>query len=174
MNNDRKIVALYARVSTGRQEQEATIESQIDELKLKIAQDANILPDENIFIDDGWTGELIARPDLDRMRDAAVVGKFTSLYVYDRGRLSRRFAHQEVIIEELKDHDVSFISLHDTKADTPEEKVLQAMQGVFHEYERVKIIERMRRGKLYKAKNGIVINGSALYGYKYIKKKSNQ
>ena len=44
------------------------------------------------------------------------------------------------------------------------------MQGVFHEYERVKIAERMRRGKLYKSRNGILINGQALYGLTYIKK----
>jgi len=41
---------------------------------------------------------------------------------------------------------------------------------VFHEYERVKIAERFRRGKLYKARQGVLINGSALYGYNYIKK----
>lgn len=170
MENDKRIVAIYARVSTGRQEQEATIESQLDEVKRKIAEDGHILPDENIFTDDGWSGELIARPDLDRMRDFALTGKFSALYVYDRGRLSRRFAHQEIIIEELRDKDIEFISLHDTKADTPEERVLQAMQGVFHEYERIKIVERMRRGKLFKARNGIVISGDALYGYKYVKK----
>ncbi|MDO8340451.1 MAG: recombinase family protein [Candidatus Woesebacteria bacterium] len=170
MNDDRKIVAKYARVSTGSQENEQTIESQLDEVKNKIIQDGHILPDENIFVDDGWSGELIQRPDLDRMRDSSGMGKFSALYVYDRGRLSRRFAHQEVLIDELIDKEISFVSLHDTNATTPEEHALQAMQGVFHEYERVKIVERMRRGKLYKARNGIVINGSALYGYKYIKK----
>ena len=82
MENDKKIVAIYARVSTGRQEQEATIESQLDEVKRKIIEDGHILPDENIFIDDGWSGELIARPDLDRMRDFALTGKFSALYVY--------------------------------------------------------------------------------------------
>lgn len=164
------IAALYARVSTGRQEQEQTIEAQIDEIKARIVADDNVLPPENIFIDDGWTGEILQRPRLDAMRDAAVEGKFQALYVYDRGRLSRRFAHQEIIIEELTDKGTRFVTLHDVKAETPEEKVLQAMQGVFHEYERIKIVERMRRGKLFKAKQGILINGSSLYGYNYIKK----
>ena len=50
---------------------------------------------------------------------------------------------------------------------------MQAMQGVFHEYERVKIAERMRRGKLYKAKNGTIINGEPLYGYKFIRRSPN-
>lgn len=35
---------LYARVSTGRQEQEATVESQLAEVKAKIEADGNVLP----------------------------------------------------------------------------------------------------------------------------------
>lgn len=162
-------VALYARVSTGRQENEQTIESQLDEVKKKIIEDKNTLLPQNIFIDDGWSGEMIARPSLDMMRDSAKENRFEAIYVYDRGRLSRTFAHQEIIIEELNDRDIKFISLHDVLADTPEARVLQSMQGVFHEYERIKIIERMRRGKMYKAKNGVIINGQALYGLKFVR-----
>jgi site-specific DNA recombinase len=162
--------ALYARVSTGRQENEETIDSQIDEIKARISLDGNVLSLENIFQDDGWTGEMLIRPGLDAMRDAATSGLFDILYVYDRGRLSRVFAYQEIILEEIIDRGIEFVTLHDVKAETPEERVLQAMQGVFHEYERVKIAERMRRGKLYKARNGVLINGHSLYGYNYIKK----
>lgn len=164
------IAGMYGRVSTGRQENEATIESQLDEVIRRVANDGNTLPKENIFTDNGWNGEMLARPSLDKMRDAAKEGKFEILYVYDRGRLSRTFFHQEIVIEELSDRDIRFVSLHDINAITPEEKVLQSMQGVFHEYERVKIAERFRRGKLYKARQGILINGQALYGYTYIKK----
>jgi site-specific DNA recombinase len=166
--------ALYARVSTGRQENEQTIESQLDEVKRRITEDGNVFLPQNIFIDDGWSGELLARPSLDKVRDMAREGSFEVLYVYDRGRLSRTFAHQELIIEELTDKGIKFVSLHDIQADTPEGRVMQAMQGVFHEYERVKIAERMRRGKLYKAKNGVIINGDPLYGYKYIRTNPNE
>ena len=164
-----KRAALYARTSTGRQEQEQTIKSQIAEIEARIKQDGNILLDKHHYIDDGWSGELLARPALDQLRDSAKRNEFDILYVYDRGRLSRKFAYQELVIEELTDLGIEFITLHDVKAETPEERVLQAMQGVFHEYERVKIAERVRRGKLYKAKNGIIINGTPLYGYKFIR-----
>jgi site-specific DNA recombinase len=164
------IAGLYARVSTNRQEHEETIESQIDEIKKRIEEDGNILSPEHIFKDDGWTGEMLQRPGLDAMRDAAMLGQFQVLYVYDRGRLSRMFAYQEIILEEILDKDIQFVTLHDVQAQNAEERVLQAMQGVFHEYERVKIVERMRRGKLFKARAGIIINGDALYGYRYIRK----
>lgn len=164
------IAALYARVSTARQEEQETIDSQIEEIKKRILEDENVLTSENIFTDDGWTGEMLQRPGLDAMRDAAIAGIFQVLYVYDRGRLSRVFAYQEIILEELIDRDIKFVTLHDIKAETPEERVMQAMQGVFHEYERVKIAERMRRGKLYKTRNGVLINGHSLYGWDYVKK----
>lgn len=170
VNTQPLIAALYARVSTARQEEQETIDPQIDEIKEKIKADGNILPPENIFQDDGWTGEMLQRPGLDAMRDAAQEGRFQVLYVYDRGRLSRVFAYQEIIIEEIINKGIEFVTLHDVKAETAEEKVLQAMQGVFHEYERVKIVERMRRGKLFKSRNGVLINGHSLYGWNYIKK----
>lgn len=170
VSNQPLIAALYARVSTGRQENEETIDSQIDEIKTRIELDGNILSPQHIFKDDGWTGEMLQRPALDAMRDAAMTGAFQILYVYDRGRLSRVFAYQEVILEEILNKDIKFVTLHDVQAQTAEERVLQAMQGVFHEYERVKIAERMRRGKHYKAKAGVIINGDSLYGYRYIRK----
>lgn len=166
----KKIAAYYARVSTARQEEQETIDSQLEELRARIIADGHTLPTENMFQDDGWTGEMLERPGLDAMRDAATDGKFEILYVYDRGRLSRIFAYQEIIIEEITNKGIEFVTIHDMQARTPEEHVLQAMQGVFHEYERVKIVERFRRGKLHKARSGILINGQALYGYRYIKK----
>jgi len=164
------IAALYARVSTGRQEQEETIESQVSEIKSEVESRGYYLPEENIFVDDGWPGEILERPDLDGMRDSAQDGKFQILFVYDRGRLSRDFVHQEIVIRELFSNEISFESLHDVEAKDDTGRLMQSVMGIFHEYERVKIAERMRRGKLYKAKKGILINGHAKYGWKYIPK----
>ena len=93
-NKSPLVAAIYIRVSTGRQENEETIDSQLDEVKKRVMADGNVIPEENIFKDDGWTGEMLQRPGLDAMRDAASVGKFQVLYVYDRGRISRVFFHQ--------------------------------------------------------------------------------
>lgn len=160
--------AIYARVSTERQKEEATIESQIAEVRRVVEEAGDILQPDHIYMDDGYTGELLARPALDRMRDAARARAFDVVYVYDRGRLSRRFAHQELILEELADHDIAFVSLHDAPAATPEEQVLQAMQGVFHEYDRIRIIERFRRGKLHKVRSGRILGYIARFGYTYV------
>lgn len=165
-----KKAAFYVRVSTGRQEKEATAESQIDEIEKRIIADGNMLLPQCKYVDDGWSGEILARPACDLMRDAAKRKDFDVLYVYDRGRIARIFAYQEIVIEEIEDAGVEFVTLHDLQATTPEEHVMQSMQGVFHQYERVKIAERMRRGKLYKTRSGELLGYNAPYGYTYIPK----
>jgi hypothetical protein len=54
--------ALYARVSTDAQQKEATIESQLFELKKQIAAAGHELVKE--YIDDGITGTVLDRPAL--------------------------------------------------------------------------------------------------------------
>ena len=52
---------------------------------------------------------------------------------------------------------------------TPEDEMLLQRQGMFAEYERAKIMERNRRGKLHRAKGGSVnVLSNAPYGYRYV------
>ena len=57
--------------------------------------------------------------------------------------------------------------------DSPESKMLLGMQGLFAEYERAKIMERTRRGKLHRAREGALVGGHAPYGYRWVKKSEN-
>lgn len=164
-----KISALYARVSTQGQEKEQTINSQIAEIEAKAKQDGNTVGTNLHFIDEGWSGELLARPALDDLRDAIKNKLFEVLYIYDLGRLSRNFLNQLILKNEIEESGIKFISLHDINAENPEGVLAQNVMGLFHEYERIKITERMRRGKLYKSKNGILFGWQAPYGYIYEK-----
>lgn len=165
-----KIAAYYARVSTNRQEKEATIESQIAELEERIKQDGNVLGKNQKFADNGWSGDLLARPALDAMRDSAAEKEFEVLYFWDRDRIARKYAYQEIILEELQEAGVEVVDLHASEVKTPEDKILLGFKGLFAEYEKTKIAERMRRGKLFKAKSGKIVHGPAPFGYKYIPK----
>lgn len=102
------------------------------------------------------------------MRQDAREKKFDILYVYDRGRLARKFVYQEIVIEELANLDITFKSLHDINGKTPEEQLMGSVMGVFHEYERLKITERFRIGKLNKVRAGKLLGYQAPYGYDYI------
>lgn len=164
------IAALYARVSTTDQEEQETIKTQLDDLYERIKEDGNILSPDNEYKDDGWTGTILERPALDAMRDAAEGGKFQILYVYDRGRIARRYLYQEMVLEELEKVGIRFVTLHDRAILNDEDRLMQGFQGLFAEWERTKILERTRRGRLRKAKEGILMSGQPLYGYTRVPK----
>src|SRR5262249_39558300 len=54
---------------------------------------------------------------------------------------------------------------------TPEGKLTLNMLGLFSEYERAKIMERMTRGRLHRLRKGeMSSSGHRIYGYHYVKK----
>jgi site-specific DNA recombinase len=163
-------IGLYARVSSEKQAQEKTIESQIScIIDYSNSVGERIDPDLH-FIDDGISGAYLERPGLDKLRDKALLGEVTKVYILSPDRLSRKSAHQVLLIEEMKRLGVSFSFVNRQIGDTPEDQMLLQIQGIVAEYEREKILERSRRGKLYAAKRGKVnVLGGAPYGYHYKK-----
>jgi site-specific DNA recombinase len=161
--------AIYARVSSDRQAQEQTIDSQVSALRERVARDGHTLQNELCFLDDGVSGASLRRPALERLRDLAYVGGFQKLYVHSPDRLARNYAHQVVVVEELMKQGIKLEFLNRPIGVSPEEDLLLQMQGMFAEYERAKIMERCRRGKRHAASRGSVsILGKAPYGYRYV------
>jgi site-specific DNA recombinase len=159
--------ALYARVSTENQKDEETVQNQLSEVRRTITEHGNTLLESCEYIDEGWSGAILERPSLDLMRTDAHDKKFDILYVYDKGRLARIFFHQEIVIDELRQLGIEFHSLHDINGVSPEEKLMGGVMGMFHEYERMKISERFRIGKLNKVRSGKLLGYQAAYGYDY-------
>jgi site-specific DNA recombinase len=165
-----KTAALYARVSTDKQEKEQTVQSQIDALQRAARERGYAIPAELIFVDEGYSGARMDRPALDRLRDLAAETAFHAVLIYSPDRLARQYAYQVVVMEELKRHGCEVVFVNHDFGNTPEQQMLLQMQGVFAEYERALIKERMRRGNLYAASQGRVNWGVAPYGYRYIRK----
>lgn len=159
-------VAIYARVSSERQEQDATIDSQIASLR-ELAQKQNDTVVE-VYRDDGYSGELLARPSLDRLRDDAAKKLFDRVLILAPDRLARKLSYAEVVADELQRHGVTIQYLNFKNDGTAEGDLLLGVMGKFAEYEKAKILERSRRGKLHKARMGQVVTGQAPYGYRYV------
>src|SRR5438105_2090470 len=68
--------ALYARVSGGEQEKQATIESQLAELRRAVQRCGGRIVAE--YIENPYTGTVRRRPALDRLMAAAWAGTFTT------------------------------------------------------------------------------------------------
>ena len=166
-----KTAAIYARVSSERQKEEQTIQSQTAAL-LEYAQcEGYIVPQEWIFEDEGYSGANLVRPGLERIRDLAAEGQLETILVHSPDRLSRKYAYQVLLLEEFSRHGAEVIFLKSVRGNTPEEQLLLQFQGMIAEYERAQIIERSRRGKRHKAQCGSVnVLSGAPYGYRYVKK----
>jgi site-specific DNA recombinase len=95
-------VALYIRVSTGRQQQQQTIEQQLARLRDYVATQPDWHLDEaHIYRDDGYSGAKLNRPGLDRLRDQAALAVFERVLITTPDRLARNDVHQMLVIEEL-------------------------------------------------------------------------
>jgi site-specific DNA recombinase len=164
-------VALYARVSSDQQSEAKTIESQVADLRTRIAETGATLSAELEFIANGYSGATLIRPALERLRDVAAAGGIDHLYVHCPDRLARNYAHQVLLLEEFLRAGVEVIFLNREVGQTPEDQLLLQVQGMIAEYERAKILERSRRGKRHGAQTGKVsVLGGAPYGYRYVTK----
>ena len=162
---------IYARVSSERQREEHTIESQVEALIEHAQAEGYIVPSDWIFKDEGYSGSTLVRPGLERLRDLACEGQIATLLIYSPDRLSRKYAYQVLLTEEFSRNGVDVVFIKSPKATTPEEELLLQFQGMIAEYERAQIIERSRRGKRHRAKAGSVsVLSGAPYGYQYVKK----
>ena len=82
-------VALYVRVSTLRQAQAQTFEQQLDRLKAHVQANGWSVSEQNVFLDDGYSGSSLKRPGLDRLRDKVAAAEFDLLLITSPDRLAR-------------------------------------------------------------------------------------
>ena len=166
-----RIAAIYARVSSDQQREEGTIASQTAALiEFAKAHDLEV-PKEWIFEDAGYSGATLERPGLERVRDLAAEGQIQVVLVHAPDRLSRKYAYQILLIEELDRHGVETLFLKAPQGTSAEDQLLVQFQGMIAEYERAQILERSRRGKRHRARAGEVsVLSGAPYGYRYVRK----
>jgi len=160
--------AVYARVSTERQERQQTIDSQLATLRAWAEAEGHDLNDRHVFRDEGYSGSRLDRPGLDALRDAVRDREVEILAVLTPDRLARRYAYQVLLLEEFRRAGCAVGFLNRAISDDPGDQLLLQIQGAVAEYERALLSERFRRGKLQKARAGQFIGVHAPYGYRYL------
>ena len=131
---------IYARVSTGEQ----TTENQTLELK-KVAErnDWNI---EAIY-EDTISGAKAKRPELDKLLKGVIRKDFDVVMVWDVSRLGRSLQHLVTLLSEFHAKDINlYIHQQGLDTTTPSGKAMYGMLGVFSEFERSMIQERVKAG----------------------------
>lgn len=166
--------AVYPRVSSERQKNEGTIESQLDDIFTYIEKRYPWVKREDVTIykDEGWPGTTLDRPGMDNLRADLRDDKWDVLICYDQDRIARDPYLQLIILEEIeKFGKVLDFCTTDAPSVTNEDSLMMfEFRGVMAKYERVRSLGRFRIGKLRKARSNKVLLSVPPYGYDLVKK----
>ncbi|GAA5110117.1 recombinase family protein [Haloechinothrix salitolerans] len=157
-------VGIYTRRSTDDENQPYTIEVQDERLDSYVASQ----PGWQValrFSDDA-SGGTTKRPGLQRALHAVRAGLIDVLLVYRVDRFSRNLRDTVTLLDELDKHGVVFRSATEPfDTSTPMGRMLVQMLGMFAQFERDSIIERVIAGMERKAAKGLWKGGRRPFGY---------
>jgi site-specific DNA recombinase len=107
--------------------------------------------------DPGQSGASLERPGMDRVRDLVSAGGVSVVLAQDRDRFAREPAYHYLLRREFEEHGTKIRALNDRGDDSPEGELKDGILDQLAKFERAKTVEKTRRGKLRKAREGKVI-----------------
>ena len=164
--NDRAVT--YARVSgDDRVKDGRNLSGQLDICREHALKKGYQIVAELSEDDRGASGVSFELPALNQALEMAKNGEFDILVVREIDRFARSLAKQLIIEQEFRRYGVQIEYVMGEYPDTPEGSLNKNIKAVIAEYERLKINERMVRGRRQKIKAGnVIIHGKPPYGYR--------
>src|SRR5919112_5335085 len=151
-----KRAILYARVSTDEQARSGySLAQQLEALRAYCEREGYEVLEE--VQDPGQSGASLERPGMDRVRDLVAEGGISVVLAQDRDRFAREPAYHYLLRKEFEEHGTKIRALNDRGDDSPEGELTDGILDQLSKFERAKIAERSRRGKLRKAREGKLI-----------------
>ena len=168
-----KKAALYIRVSTEAQREEGySIDAQKQMLEAYCVSRG--INEYEHYIDGGYTGSNIDRPELQRLINDAKTGTIDCVIVYKLDRLSRSQKDTLYLIEDIfNPRNVDFTSINEhMDTSTPMGRLMLGILSAFAQLERENIRERTRMGMRERVKSGLWMGGGRIpFGYDYDKER---
>ena len=125
-------------------------------------------------VDPGQSGASLERPGMDRVRDLVAAGGISVVLAQDRDRFAREPAYHYLLRREFEEYGTKLKALNDRGDGSPEGELTDGILDQLAKYERTKIAERTRRGKLHRAREGkIVPTHTADYGFEFNTNRDN-
>lgn len=164
--------AIYIRVSTDAQFEEGySVDAQKEQLTAYCVSKG--MKQYDYYIDGGWSGSNIERPEMERLINDVKAGEISHVIVYKLDRLSRSQKDTLYLIEDLfMPNNVDFVSLTESlDTSTPMGRAMIGILAAFAQLERENIRMRTRMGMLERVKEGYWMGGGRVpFGYDYDKK----
>ncbi len=158
---------IYARVSTDEQARHGySIRQQLERGRGWAAEEGREVLAE--ITDPGQSGATLERPGMDWIRDRVAQGGVGVVWAQDRDRIAREPAYLYLLGREFDEHGTKLRAGNDRGDDSPEGELTNGILDQLAKFERAKIAERSRRGRLRKAREGKLLrNSRPHYGFKH-------
>jgi len=164
-------IAIYVRVSTDEQRDKGhSITAQISKAEAIIKNQFDNEP-ATLYDDAGYSAKDLNRPNMKQLIIDITEQKIDTLIFYSLDRISRNLNDLMYFLHHAETHKCQLLCItQDIAYDTPEQRMLVLMQGVFAQFEREKISERTKNGLVGGFEKGHYILSGAPYGYNKINK----
>ena len=164
--SDKRITALYARLS--RDDEKEGVSGSIQNQKVileKFAKD-NKLPNPRFFYDDGFSGVTFTRPAFMEMMELAEQGLIGTIVVKDHSRLGRnRLVVGQLLEEDFVRLDIRYIAIMDNIDTAKGISDLVPMQDLFNEWHAKNTSDKVRKVMQSKGMSGKPLTTNPPFGY---------
>ena len=161
-------VALYARVSSDRQDVDLSIAAQLRALRDYAEKNDYLVARE--YVDEAESGRIADRPEFQKMLNEAAKPEapFKEILVWKFSRFTRKREHAVAFKSMLRRRGVRVVSITEQADDTPTGKLLEAIIESVDEFYSENLAQEVTRGMREAASRGFWMTTYAPYGYKRV------
>lgn len=158
--------AIYVRVSTEEQAKSGySLKNQIAVCRDRLIK-LGLAPIQE-YIDDGYSGEFLDRPALDRLREDIQNKIIKGVMMYDPDRMGRNLTNQLLLSDEIEKAGAKLYFVTGDYDASPEGRLFFSMKGAVSAFEKAKIRQRTLGGKKTKAKAGKIVINTKPFGFSW-------
>ena len=160
--------ALYARVSSDRQDVDLSIAAQLRALRDYAEKNDYLVARE--YVDEAESGRIADRPQFQKMLNEAnkPEAPFKEILVWKFSRFTRKREHAVAFKSMLRRRGVRVVSITEQADDTPTGKLLEAIIESVDEFYSENLAQEVVRGMREAASRGFWMTTYAPYGYKRV------
>ena len=167
-NTDLTPVALYARVSSDRQDVDLSVAAQLRALRDYADKNGYIVARE--FVDEAESGRIADRPQFRKMLDEAAKPEdpFKEILVWKFSRFTRKREHAVAFKSMLRRKGIRVVSITEHADDSPTGKLMEAIIESVDEFYSENLAQEVVRGMREAASRGFWVSTNAPYGYRKV------
>ena len=161
-------VALYARVSSDRQDVDLSVAAQLRALRDYAQKNGYLVARE--YVDEAESGRIADRPEFRKMLDEAAKQEapFKEILVWKFSRFTRKREHAVAFKSMLRRRGIRVVSITEQADDTPTGKLLEAIIESVDEFYSENLAQEVVRGMREAASRGFWVASRVPYGYRKV------